>query len=59
MGLGVDRNNPKTFGTTVYGLTHPIMKILQNITKVVLICICNVHFDAMNIFFFFKVKTGY
>ena len=24
MGLGMDRNNPKTFGTSVYGLTHPI-----------------------------------
>ena len=23
MGLGVYRNNLKTFGTTVYGLTHP------------------------------------
>ena len=23
MGLGMDRNNPKTFDTTVYGLTHP------------------------------------
>ena len=23
MGLGAYRNNLKTFGTTVYGLTHP------------------------------------
>ena len=23
MGLGVGRHNLKTFGTTVYGLTHP------------------------------------
>ena len=26
MGLGVYRNNLKTFGTTVYGLTHPTIR---------------------------------
>ena len=31
MGLGVGRHNLKTFGTTVYGLTHPnISTILED-----------------------------
>ena len=30
MGLGPDRNNLKTFGTTVYGLTHPIVYHYNN-----------------------------
>ena len=31
MGLGVGRHNLKTFGTTVYGLTHPIGYIINNV----------------------------
>ena len=33
MGLGVGRHNLKTFGTTVYGLTHPTHTCIINVTN--------------------------
>ena len=31
MGLGPQRKDSKTFGTTVYGLTHPIASVLPQL----------------------------
>ena len=35
MGLGPQRKDSKTFGTTVYGLTHPIVLMRPTCTKII------------------------